>query len=256
MSSPPTYLITGVANEQSIAWATARSLLESGASCYFASFPANVKRSRRLLREYDAEDRVLELDVRADASLLALRDALAARTDRLDGVLHSIAFAPPEALLEPLLALPREAFADTMDVSVYSLIALLRAVDPMLRDSSVVAMTYRGSQACMDGYGAMGPAKAALESLVRYLAVELGSRGVRVNSLSAGPLLTLSSSVFENIEEKIARASAVAPGRQVLTHQQVASALSFLLGPRSVGITGQCICVDHGLSILGSVGGS
>lgn len=248
-----TYLITGVASEQSIAWAVAERLLRGGDKCILASLPGNVRRAQRLMRHFDAEQSVVPLDVSSDESLAELGQEVEKRTKSLDGVLHSIAHAPLDELREEVLMVSREGFRSTFETSTYSLMAILRAVLPRLgHHASVVALTYRGSQQVMDGYGIMGPAKAALECFVRYLATELGPRGIRINSVSPGPILTLSASVFPDIEARIEAAARRSPMRQRTTHAQVAEVVGFLLGAGAAGVTGQCVGVDQGLSVLGT----
>lgn len=247
-----TYLVTGVASEESLAWGVARRLLERGHSCIVAALPSNVRRARRLMRAYGAEDAVLPLDVCSEASLAELGAHIEQRNTQLDGVLHAIAYAPMEDLAETVCMVSRAGFLTAFEVSVYSLSAVLRVCMPSLRSSaSVVALTYQGSQRVMQDYGIMGPAKAALECLVRYLASDLGASGIRVNSVSPGPVLTLAASVFPGIESKLEQAANRSPLRQRTTHEQVAETVEFLLGNGAAGITGQCIHVDQGLSILG-----
>jgi enoyl-[acyl-carrier protein] reductase I len=251
--STKTYLITGVAMEESIGWAAAERLLREGATCYVAALPTNVKRARRLMRAFSQEDHVIPLDVRSEASLTELGALLVARNRLLDGVLHSIAYAPADDLAGPVTDVTRTGFLETMEVSVYSLCALVRAATPVLQaGSSIVALTYYGSQKAMHGYGVLGAAKAALESLVRYLASELGPRGIRVNSVSPGPILTPAASAFGDIQSKIEEAALRAPLRQRTTQAQVAEVVRLLFSPEFGAVTGQCVHVDHGLSIVGS----
>jgi enoyl-[acyl-carrier protein] reductase I len=245
----PHYLITGVANEWSIAWAVAQRVLERGGVCHLACLPANERRVRKLMRAHDLEDHVYAIDVTHAAELESLAGALAARTDTLSGVLHAVAYADLEELQAGLLHSTREGFAKAMDVSVYSLVGLCRATRPLLREgSSVVALTYHGSQVCIPGYNVMGVAKAALESLARYLASELGPAGIRVNTVSPGPILTLAASVFDDIEAKIERAAQLSPLRQRTTQQHVAGLVDYLFSEAASAVTGQCLYVDHGLS--------
>lgn len=254
MSHVGTYLVTGVANEWSIAWATAERLLVEKQRCLVACLPANRGRVRRLLSRYGAEENLLDLDVGSDASLAEFSALLAAKADGLDGVLHSIAFADAEELREGILATTRDGFAMAMDRSVYSLLALSRGLSPLLRPgTSIVTLSYYGAQKCMPGYGIMGVAKAALESLVRYLASELGPRGVRVNAVSAGAMVTLSSSVFDDIESKVAQAAKVAPLRRATTQADVAGVVTYLFSSAAAAVSGQCLFADHGASSVGAV---
>lgn len=258
------YLVTGVANEQSIAWAVAEELWRGGDRCALAVLPRNLRRVEKLVAGAGRAAAVLPLDVRDDASLAALAEGLRALREQgapgapigqgapLAGVLHSIAHARGEELMGTTLEVSREGFLEAMDVSVYSLLALLRAAEPLLGEgSSVVALSYHGAQKCLPGYNLMGVAKAALESACRYLAHDLGGRGIRVNALSAGPLLTLSSAAFDGIEEKIARSGERAPLGRPTAMADVASAICHLLSARAGGITAQCLYVDNGLSSMG-----
>ncbi len=245
----PHYLITGVANEWSIAWAVVERVLERGGVCHLACLPANERRVRKLMRARNLEELVYPVDVTREDELEQLAQAIAARTDSLAGVLHAVAYADLEELQAGLLSSTREGFAKAMDVSVYSLVGLCRAARPLLRTgSSVVALTYHGSQVCIPGYNVMGVAKAALESLARYLASELGPHGIRVNTVSPGPILTLAASVFDDIEGKIERAAQLSPLRQRTSQQHVAGLVDYLFSEASSAVTAQCLYVDHGLS--------
>jgi enoyl-[acyl-carrier protein] reductase I len=251
MTEPrPLYLLTGVANEASIAWGVADSLMRRENRCLLGVLPKNVHRAQRLVKEkgYDAE--IVPLDVSQEASIAALAALVAGQ--ELAGLLHSIAYANFEDLQGTTLETSRSGFLESLDVSVYSLIALIRAVRPALRSgSSIVALSYHGSQKCMPGYNVMGIAKAALESACRYLAFELGADGIRVNCASPGALLTLSSSAFVDIQENIERGSACSPLREPTRMADVAAAICYLLSRDAGGITGQTVYVDNGISIMG-----
>lgn len=248
------YLISGVANEHSLSWEVARQLLDGGSRCFLPCLPANQKRVARLAAPYSERALVLPTDVTSSEDCERLMVEVGTHADRLTGVLHSIAFCAVEELQAGTLATSRVGFLQAMDVSVYSLIALTRAVRRFLHEgSSVVTLSHYGAQKCVPGYNIMGVAKAALESLVRYLAYELGEAGIRVNSVSAGAVLTLSSSVFEDIEEKIAAGIRNSPLRRGTTQTDVAAAVLYLFGPQAQAITGQCIFVDNGLSSMGAM---
>lgn len=251
-SSPRCYLITGVANEASIAWAVAERLLRDGNSCVLASLPSNLHRTEKLLKRGGYAATTVPLDVRDEASIETLGALLAERGEPLAGVLHSIAYANMEDLQGPTMDTSRSGFLESMDISVYSLIALVRAARPCLdAGSSIVALSYNGSQRCSPGYNMMGIAKAALESACRYLAYELGAKGIRVNCASPGPLLTLSSSAFPDIQEMIERAAAASPLRVPVRMEDVAAGICHLLSDQAAGITGQLVYIDNGLSIMG-----
>lgn len=248
----PLYLVTGVANEASIAWGVADRLLSQGARCILASLPRNKHRAEKLVARAGYEATVVSCDVTDPESLEAVGAAVAAEGGSLAGVLHSIAYANMEDLERATVDVSREGFLEAMDISVYSLLALVRAVRPSLHEgAAVVALTYHGSQRCMPGYNLMGVAKAALESACRYLAHDLGPDGIRVNCASPGALLTLSSSAFLDIQENIERAAEASPIRAPTSMEDVSSTVCFLLSGAAAGITGQVIYIDNGLSIMG-----
>lgn len=247
------YLITGIANEQSLAWSIAIELIERSEECYFAVLPSNLRRVKRMLKERNMEEFCVPLDVSIDDSINTLGRELGERTKYIKGILHSVAYAPIDDLEEGTVGMTRNGFCETMTVSVYSLAAITRVLRPLLgAGTSIVTMTYSGSQKCIPGYNVMGVAKAGLESLVRYMAYELGPESIRVNAISAGPILTLSSSVFEDIETKIEVMAKNAPLRRQSTSKDIAEAALFLFSDVSLGITGQILYVDCGLSTMGN----
>jgi enoyl-[acyl-carrier protein] reductase I len=251
-ASRPIHVITGVANEASIAWAVAERLLRSGEPCLLASLPRNVRRAEKLLERANYVAPVIGLDVGDESSFAVLSAAVAAQGQRVASVLHAIAYARMEDLQAPTLEASREGFLESIDISVYSLLALVRALRPFLApEASVVTLSYHGAQKCMPGYNIMGIAKAALESAVRYLAYELGAAGIRVNCASPGALLTLSSSAFPEIQESIERGAASSPLRAATRMEDVSAAVCFLLSGAAAGITGQVVYLDNGLSIMG-----
>jgi enoyl-[acyl-carrier protein] reductase I len=248
----PLYVISGVANEASIAWAVADRLLKEGRSCLLACFPKNLHRAEKLLKRHGYEAQLVAIDVNDDESIRRLASTIEESGRQVAGLLHSIAFANVEELQGATLETSREGFVEAMNVSVYSLLALVRAVrGRLMSDASVVAMTYHGSQRCIPGYNVMGIAKAALESACRYLAHELGPHGIRVNCASPGALLTLSSSAFPDVQEGIERGAAWSPLRRATRLEDVAATVCFLLSPEAAGVTGQTVYVDNGVSIMG-----
>lgn len=254
MSETLPVLITGVANRASIAWAVVEAMAEAGQPCLLAVHPANRRRVEKLVERLEMDLAICDVDVRAEESLQRLAAWTRERAPRLGGLLHSIAYADRDELAGRTLDASRAGFLEALDVSAYSLIALTRAVEPLLAPGAgVVALSYHGSRYAIPGYNLMGLAKATLEAGVRYLAAELGRSGVRVNTVSAGPLLTLSSSAFEDIERSLALSVEQSALRDPLSAGDVARMAMHLLSPSSRGVTGQCINVDNGLSVMRSV---
>ena len=190
-----TGLVFGVANKRSIAWAIARAWHNAGASLIFNYQGERVKDNVAELAATFGEDVALApCDVSSDDEIKAFFDMVKTKTERVDLLLHSVAFAPKEALSEPFSHTSREAFRLSLDVSAYSLVALANHAAPLMTEGgSIVAMTYLGSEKVLPNYNVMGVAKAALESSARYLAHELGPKNIRVNCVSAGPTNTLAA---------------------------------------------------------------
>jgi enoyl-[acyl-carrier protein] reductase I len=245
-------LIVGVANQNSIAWACAQALHGAGMELAF-TYQGETMRDRvaRTTAEL-GEVPLYDLDVRDDAQIDAVFSQLGERWDRLDFLLHSVAYAPREALSAPFVETTREAFSIAHDVSAYSLVALTRAALPFMPEGgSIVTMTYHGSQKVIAGYNVMGVAKAALEASVRYLAAGLGERSIRVNAVSAGALNTLAARGVSNLRELIKLGGEKSPLRRPIEGSEVGSATLFLASDLSSGITGEVMYVDAGYHIMG-----
>lgn len=247
-------LILGVANERSIAWAIARALAAEGAHCGLTYVGAALERRVRPLAEKIGADVLGSCDVTDDAEIDRLFDEVKSRWGSLDVLIHSIAFAQREDLMGRFLDTDREGFRLALDVSAYSLVALTRAALPLLAETrgSVLTLTFAGSGRVFPNYNVMGVAKAALESAVRYLAADVGTEGVRVNAISAGPIKTLSSAGIRNLRDMLKVAEARAPLGRNVTQEDVAHLAAALAGPAGQGITGQVMYADAGLSILGT----
>jgi enoyl-[acyl-carrier protein] reductase I len=247
-------LVVGVANKHSIAWAIAQSAAREGARLAF-----NYQNER--LRE-NVEELVVTLegarafacDVGDDGQVASLIESVEGELGRLDFLVHSVAFAPREELTGEFLNTSRQGFATALDVSAYSLVALTRAAMPLMREGgSIITLTYLGSERVVPHYNVMGVAKAALEATVRYLAHDLGPRGVRVNALSAGPIKTLAARGVSGISKMVDHHREVAPLRRATEQNEVGDAALFLLSPLARGITGEVIYVDGGYHILGTL---
>lgn len=247
-------LVVGVANKRSIAWGIARTLADEGAELALTyqhdRFRENLE---KLVPELPQGAITLPLDVADDASLDALRESLTSQWGKVDIVIHSVAFARTEDLQSRFVDLPREGYALSQDVSAYSLVALTRAVLPLLQAAgggSVLTMTYLGGERVMPSYNVMGVAKAALESAMRYLAWDCSGDNIRVNAISAGPLRTLASSavkaaaVLRDVPERT-------PLKRNIALEDVGHAAAFLCSDWAQNITGQVLFVDAGFHIMG-----
>jgi len=247
-------LIVGVANKRSISWAIAQSAAAAGARLAL-TYPS--ERLEENVRELAAKlDRplVLPCDVTSDEEIVALTSSLDREFGGLDFLVHGAAFAPQAELSKPFLETSREGFRLALDVSAYSLVSLTRAVVPLMErrgSGSVLTLTYLGSERVFPNYNVMGVAKAALEAAMRYLASELGSRNIRVNAISAGPIKTLAASGISGFSSILQVYRERAPLRRNVDLAELGDAAVFLLGPAGRAITGEILMVDAGYHIVG-----
>ena len=247
-----TAVIFGLANKRSIAWAIAQKLNEAGWRL------AITYQNERL--EQEAKDLITDLpgadgfmcDVTSDAEIAKLFEQLKARYGVLDGLVHSVAFAPAEDMKGEFLNTTREGFRIAHDVSVYSLIAVARAAAPLMTSGGgMVTLTYYGAEKVVPKYNVMGVAKAALEATVRYLANDLGPKGIRVNAISAGPIKTLAARGVSQLGEMLKSHAERAPLKRNVDPAEVGGTAAFLLSPAGSGITGETLYVDCGYNIMG-----
>lgn len=245
-------LIVGIANEHSIAWGCGRALRDAGAELAVTWFNEKARPYvEPLARQLDA-DIALGLDVEQPGALEAVFDAIATRWGRLDFVLHSIAFAPKTDLHGRVVDCSREGFARAMDISCHSFARMARLAEPLMTEGgSLMTMSYIGAEEVIPDYGVMGPVKAALEASVRYLAAELGPRGICVNAISPGPLATRASSGIPNFDVLLAQTAQRAPLRRLVDIAEVGALCAFLAGDGARAITGNTLYVDAGYHILG-----
>lgn len=244
-------LITGMLSNRSIAYGTAQAAHREGAQLAFTYQGERVRgRVEELAKEFDS-DIVLPCDVARDEEIDALFGELSKRWDELDGLVHSIAFAPREALAGDFLNTTREAFAVAHDISSYSFTALARGAHTMMqgREGALVTLTYLGAERAMQNYNVMGLAKASLEANTRYLAYSLGPRGIRANAISAGPIKTLAAAGIGGFGKILSFNESNAPLRRNVTVEEVGNTAAFLLSPLASGITGEVIYVDAGFHI-------
>jgi len=246
-------IIFGVANKRSIAWATARALHESGARLAFTYQGDRLKENvTSLTNESMPGSLLLPCDVSKQEEVDETFARLKQEFGRLDFLIHSIAFAPREALEGEYLDTSRDAFLTALEISAYSLAQLARCAAPLMTEGgSIVTMSYYGAEKVVAGYNVMGVAKAALEQSVRYLANDLGPRNVRVNAISAGPIQTLSARGVANLSTMMKHHAERAPLRRNVEPREVGNTVLFLCSPLASGITGEVIHVDCGYNIMG-----
>ncbi len=246
-------LITGVLSNRSIAYGVARACKREGAALAFTYVNEDLKdRVTKLASEFGSCP-VLPCDVAHDGQIDALFDTLKREWGVLDGLLHSIAFAPREALAGDFLnAITREAFGIAHDISSYSLAALAKGARPLMqgRPGSIVTLTYLGAVRSVPNYNIMGLAKASLEANVRYLASCLGSEGIRANGISAGPIKTLAAAGIGNFSKLLSRFEARAPIHRGITIDEVGNVAAFLFSDLASAITGEIVYVDGGYSTV------
>jgi enoyl-[acyl-carrier protein] reductase I len=244
-------IIFGVANKRSIAWATAQVLSEAGARLAFTYQNDRVKDKVEELTGTLPGSLVMQCDVTNKEEVSETFARVSETFGRLDFLIHSIAFAPREALEGEYLNTSREAFLTALDISTYSLTELARAAAPIMTDGgSIVSMTYYGAEKVVKNYNVMGVAKAALEASTRYLASDLGPKNIRVNTISAGPINTLAARGIGNLNVMLKHHAEQAPLRRNVEAREVGNAALFLCSPLSSGITGEVLHVDCGYNIM------
>ncbi len=249
-------LILGVANDHSIAWGIAQALHREGATTGFTYQGEKLEQRVRPLAQSVNAAFIEPCDVSSDEQIAALMQRVRAVYGSLDILVHSVAFAHTDELKGAYLRTSRAGFHTAMDISVYSLTALVQAAEDMLNPgAAVLTMTYHGSQQVIPNYNVMGVAKAALEASVRYLAADLGARGVRVNAISAGPMRTLSASGVSGLRTMLKHVAAAAPLRRNVTLQDVGNTAAWLCSDLAGGITGEIVYVDAGAHTVGVAGG-
>ncbi|NOT62368.1 MAG: enoyl-ACP reductase [Acidobacteria bacterium] len=249
-----TGLILGVANKHSIAWAIAESAAREGAKLFFNYQTERLKDNVEKLATELPGAKCFVCDVSQDAEIDAMMQSLAAETDKLDFLVHSVAYAPREALTGEFVNTTRADFATALDVSAYSLVATTRAALPLMKEGgSVITLSYLGAERVVPHYNVMGVAKAALECSVRYLANDLGPQGIRVNAISAGPIRTLAARGVSGITKMVEHHREIAPLRRATEQAEVGDTGLFLISDLGRGITGEVIYVDGGYHILGTL---
>jgi enoyl-[acyl-carrier protein] reductase I len=249
-----TGLVVGVANKRSIAWAIAQAAAAAGARLAVTYQGERLEENVRDLAAGLQDPVLLPCDVTNDAQIAGVFEAIEREFGALDFLVHGAAFAPREELSAPFVQTTREGFRVSLDISAYSLIALSRGALPLMErrgGGSILTLTYLGSERVFQNYNVMGVAKAALEAVVRYLAADLGPKGIRVNAISAGPIKTLAASGISGFSGILQQYRDRAPLRRTVEASEVAEAAMFLLGPAGRAVTAEVLMVDGGYHATG-----
>ena len=244
-------LVTGIANDQSIAWGCAKAFRGLGAELAVTYLNEKAKPYiEPLARQLEAE-LVAPLDLRRDGEIEALFAQITERWGRLDFLLHSIAFAPMADLQGRVVDCSKAGFLQAMEISCWSFIRMAKLAEPLMdRGGTLFCMTYYGSQVVVEHYNLMGPVKAALESATRYLAAELGPKGIRVHAISPGPLKTRAASGIGHFDELLSKAQEKAPMQSLVSIDDVGMATAYLATDAAKLITGQTIYIDGGYHLI------
>lgn len=247
-------MIFGVANERSLAWSIAKHLYEGGAKVGFNFLGEALERRVRPLAESVKSDIIEPCNVANDEQIDQIFEKVQSKWGFLDILIHSVAFANREDLEGRFINTSRDGFKTSMDISAYSLVALARKAEPLMegRDGSILTLTYYGSQKVVPHYNVMGVAKAALEASVRYLAYDLGTKKIRVNAISAGPVKTLAAAGIRNFRDMLSSSEEKTPLHENIHADDVGSLAAFLCSPMGKHITGSTLYVDSGAHIMGT----
>ena len=250
-------LIVGVASPRSIAWGIAEAMHEQGAELAYTFQNDRLKTRVEKIATATGSNIVIPCDVASDEEINDAFTELATHWDGFDILVHSVGFAPREQLDGDFIdAVTREGFQIAHDISSYSFAALAKAALPLMegRDGAMLTLTYVGSQRVLKGYNVMGLAKASLEANTRYLAANLGPRGIRVNAISAGPIKTLAAAGIADFRKMLHHVEETAPMRRTITPREVGNVAAFLCSDLASGVTGETTFVDSGYNILGMTG--
>ena len=244
-------LVVGVANDRSIAWGCAAAMRKAGADIAMTYLNERAKPHVEPLAKQVEASLFMPLEVRDAAQVDAVFEAIGKAWGRLDILVHAIAFAPKEALQGRVVDCPREGFLTAMDVSCWSFLDLARRAEPLMKgDGTMLTMSYLGANEVVENYGIMGPVKAALESAVRYVATELGPKGIRVHAVSPGPLATRAASGIKDFDDLMERVSSRAPARRLVKIEEVGASCVFLASDYGAAMTGETLYIDGGYHIL------
>jgi len=245
-------LVMGVANSRSLGWAIAEKLRDAGAELAFSYQGERLKAELEKLTADMPGTLLFQCDVTREDELAALFAALGERWGRLDGLVHAIAFAPRAAMDGRYIETARADWLLALEISAYSLVAVARGAEPLLSaGSGIVTLTYYAAEKVVPKYNVMGIAKSALEASVRYLAYDLGKKGVRVNAVSAGPVRTVAARSIPGFIKMYSKVGGMAPLGRNVTHEEVGDLGLYLLSPLASGVTGETVYVDAGYHVMG-----
>ena len=246
-------LISGVANQKSIAWGIAKRLHEAGGQLAFLCLPSNIRRVKKLVKQFNS-DVVIECDVQNDDQI---RNAFAQIDSifegELNGLVHAVAYAKIDDLDGEFIGVSREGWNLALEISAYSLVAFTRYARPMMKNAgggSIVALTFSGGERVVPGYNVMGIAKAALNMSIRYLAYDLGPENIRINGISSGPIVTMSSMMVEGFDKAIDITRKHSPMLRNVTADEVGKTALYFVSDLSCGVTGEILHVDSGVNSL------
>jgi enoyl-[acyl-carrier protein] reductase I len=245
-------LVMGVANSRSLGWAIAEKLRDAGAELAFSYQGERLKGELEKLTAGMPGTLLFQCDVTREDELAALFAALGERWGRLDGLVHAIAFAPRPAMDGRYIETARADWLLALEISAYSLVAVARGAEPLMAEGSgIVTLTYYAAEKVVPKYNVMGIAKSALEASVRYLAYDLGKKGVRVNAVSAGPVRTVAARSIPGFTKMYSKVGGMSPLGRNVTHGEVGDLGLYLLSPLASGVTGETVYVDAGYHVMG-----
>jgi len=244
--------VMGVSNARSLGWAIAERLRDAGAELAFSYQGERLKGDLEKLTAEMPGTRLYSCDVTREDELRAMFEDLRSTWGSLDYVVHSIAFAPRPAMDGRYIETTRQDWLTALEISAYSLVSVAREAEPLLSEGGgIVTLTYYAAEKVVPKYNVMGIAKSALEASVRYLAYELGKKGIRVNAVSAGPVRTVAARSIPGFMKMFNRVADMAPLGRNVTHEEVGNLGLFLLSPLALGITGETVYVDAGFHVMG-----